>query len=253
MDGSCPPRAINGTAITKRTLLTGLLLILLVGNVMASPPVAKAANRTPPIAAFNTTYRFKIAGFPFPIKAQRTLKPIGDGVWRMQVLAHNFIGEIRETSLFRWHDCTPVTTLYGYRRQGLGQVKSAAVHIDRKTRVATSERSDHKPATFKVPDDTTDKISVVLALQCKLARGDKDLTVSVADERGLSRERYAIDGPETLKIGDRNLPTVRLHRVRSGNSRRQTLLWFAPDRGYTLVQLVQKNDDGRHVMTLENP
>ncbi len=41
-------------------------------------------------------------------------------------------------------------------------------------------------------------------------------------------------------------------RLREADSERQTWLWFAPNKDYTLVQLVQENDDGRHVMSLES-
>lgn len=264
MDGSCPTRVTNGTT-GLRHALGGALLALLAGLLLSlsfslpaeaatsAPMASKAIDRAPPIAAFDTTYRFQIAGFPFSIEGRRTLKPMDNGLWQMQILADNFIGEIRETALFRWHGCTPVTTFYGYRRQGFGRIKSAEVHIDPSSRIATSERSGHKPATFKVSEATTDKISVALALQCRLNRGDKTLSLSVADERGPSQERYIIDGKEKLEIDGHILNTLRLRRVRSGDSDRQTLLWFAPERDYTLVQLVQKNHDGRHVMTLELP
>lgn len=249
MDKYCPRK---GTAWKPSRLLMALAGLLLSAGVAAAP-ADQTTGWTPPVPAFNATYRFKIAGFPFPVEAKRTLQPMGDGVWQMRVQAKNFIGSISETSLFRWDGCTPVTTYYGYRRQGLGQVKSAQVHIDRESRVATSERNDHPPKTFNVPADTTDDIAMALALQCKLARGDKDLTLSVADERGVGEQRFAIDGEQTLTLNDRKIRALRVHRVRDAGSSRQTWLWFEPGRGYTLVELVQKNKDGRHVMTLEDP
>ncbi|WP_157933792.1 DUF3108 domain-containing protein [Alloalcanivorax mobilis] len=217
--------------------------------VLAVLLLPAAASAEPPLAAFSSQYRLKAAGFPFSVSAMRTLKPLDNGDWRMEVLAHNFIGEIRETSVFTWRGCTPVTHYYGYLRKGLGQVKSAEVRIS--DGQATSERSEHQPARFAVDRDASDKIAMTLALQCRLARGDQDLTVKVVDEREQEVQHYEVQGRETLKLGDLKLDTVKVHRVRAGTSKRQTWLWFAPQRGYELVQMVQENSDGRHVLTLE--
>ncbi len=97
----------------------------------------------------------------------------------------------------------------------------------------------------------TDKIALTLALQCRLQQGDQNMVLNVADERGVEKQRFQVEGNENLEIDGDEVATVKVRRVRAPNSDRQTWLWFAPEHGYTLVQLVQKNDDGRHVMTLE--
>lgn len=236
MANACPRRAFRWTSAAS-ALLAGLL-------------AAIPAFAAPPVESFDTLYRLKAAGFPFTVGAQRTLTQAGGDRWEMAVSASNFLGEIRETSVFTWQGCLPVTHYYGYHRKGLGRVKAAELRIA--DNQATSERTDHEPYHYTVDEPATDKIALTLALQCRLARGDRDITVNVADERGVEKQRFQVEGRETLEIDGEELATVKIRRLREADSERQTWLWFAPEDDYTLVQLVQENDDGRHVMNLES-
>lgn len=235
MANACPRRAFRWTR-TASLILAGLL----------ATPVFAAS----PVDSFDTRYRLKAAGFPFTVAAQRTLSKAGGDRWEMEVSASNFLGEIRETSVFTWRGCLPVTHYYGYHREGLGQVKAAELRIA--DQQATSERTEHEPYRYEVDEPATDKIALTLALQCRLARGDRDITVNVADERGVEKQRFRVEGRETLEIDGEDVATVKVRRQREAGSERQTWLWFAPGNDYTLVQLVQENDDGRHVMNLES-
>ncbi|MBL7249110.1 DUF3108 domain-containing protein [Alloalcanivorax marinus] len=234
----CPPRAFH-----RALRLSGLLAALTLGST---------AMAAPPVAAFQSEYRLKAAGFPFSVGATRSLSPAANGGWKMEVKAKNFIGEIRETSLFEWQGCVPVTRYYGYRRAGLGRVKTAELRIDPATHRATSERSGHEPRDYDAGAAATDEIALPLALQCMLSRDQDNLTLRVADEREVETHRYQVEGRETLEVGDREVATIKVRRVRERDNGRETWLWFAPEHDYALVQLVQRNNDGRHVLRLEN-
>ena len=132
MANACPRRAFRWTR-TASALLAGLLA--------AAPAFAES-----PVQSFDTQYRLKAAGFPFTVGAQRTLSKAGGERWRMEVSASNFLGEIRETSVFTWQGCLPVTQYYGYHREGLGRVKAAELRIADKQ--ATSERTEHEPYRY---------------------------------------------------------------------------------------------------------
>ena len=237
MANACP----RGAFKWKRTAS-----LIFAGLLAATPALAES-----PVGGFDTRYRLKAAGFPFTVGAQRTLSKASGDRWKMAVSASNFLGEVSETSVFTWQGCLPVTHYYGYHREGLGRVKAAELRITDKQ--ATSERTEHEPYRYAVDEPATDKIALTLALQCRLARGDRDITLNVADERGVEKQRYQVEGRETLEIDGRDLETVKVRRLREAGSERQTWLWFAPSNDYTLVQLVQENDDGRHVMNLESP
>ena len=238
MANPCPPRAFH-----RALRLSGLLAALtLASNAMAAPPVA----------AFQSEYRLKAAGFPFSVSATRSLTPTGNGGWKMEVKAKNFIGEIRETSVFHWDGCVPVTRYYGYRRAGLGRVKTAELRIDPTSHQATSERSGHDSRVYDAGAAATDDISLPLALQCMLSRKQDSMTLRVADEREVETHRYQVEGRETLEVDDKEVDTIKVRRVRERDNGRQTWLWFAPEHDYALVQLVQRNNDGRHVLRLES-
>ena len=244
MVNPCPPPACKSTHRPETHGWRGLLA----AAVLLSAPAFAAE---PPVAAFEAQYRLKAAGFPFTVGATRSLTPAGDGTWKMEVLASNFIGEIRETSVFQWDGCLPLTRYYGYRRAGLGRVKTAELRIDGASGKATSERSKHEPYHYDSGGKATDDIALPLALQCMLLKGERAMTLAVADERGVETQRYQVEGEETVEIDGKDVTATKVRRVRDTDNGRQTWLWFAPEHGYTLVQLVQRNDDGRHVLTLE--
>ncbi|EKF74975.1 hypothetical protein A11A3_05961 [Alcanivorax hongdengensis A-11-3] len=228
-----------------RNRVTSTFSLLIISMAFGSPALADS-----PVAAFTEHYRLKSQGIPFTIDATRTLSPVRDGLWEMQVHARNWLGEIRETALFSWDGCTPQTSYYGYMRKGLGRVKKAEVHINQETGVAVSERSGKADRSYPVRETATDQLSLTLALQCELQQGKTDITLPVADERKLQTERFQVVGHETLELGDTRIKTVKVQRQREADSDRQTYMWFAPQRGFALVQLVQQNADGTHTMTL---
>ncbi|EUC70366.1 hypothetical protein Y017_09900 [Alcanivorax sp. 97CO-5] len=225
-------------------ILASIMLVSLTFSSVAS------AEQTP--SPFNLDYRLKSEGIPFSIEAHRSLRQMQNGLWKMEVHAKNWLGEIRETALFNWQGCTPLSNYYGYKRRGLGKVKEAKLHIDRQTGVVASERTDKPMRSYDVSNNATDELSVSLALQCELRDGANEVELQVADERAQKTHHYTVVGRETLTIDGGRVETLKVQRQRGKNSERQTYMWFAPDHDYTLVQLMQKNDDGEHLMTLQS-
>jgi len=236
MANRCPNKGFNWSS----TLLLALAL------------VTPASHAEPPVAPFSLDYSLKSEGIPFTVTATRTLKPVQDGLWKMEVRAKNWLGEIRETTLFDWQECIPQSTSYRYYRRGLGRVKEAILNLDRKAGVAASERTDKPARSYPITDTATDELSVSLALQCSLQTGQRDIKLEVADERSQEAQRFRVVGEEQLKIDGKRVETVKVQRQRGANSKRQTYMWFAPQHDYLLVQLLQENSDGDHVMTLQS-
>ncbi len=226
--------------------------LILAGIMLVSLTFSSAAigGETPP--PFKLDYRLKSEGIPFSIAAHRSLSQVQDGLWKIEVHAKNWLGEIRETALFNWQGCTPLSNYYGYKRRGLGKVKEAKLHIDRQTGVAASERTDKPMRSYDVSNNATDELSVSLALQCELREGAHEVELQVADERAQKTHHYTVTGRETLTIDGDRVETLKVQRLRDKDSERQTYMWFAPDHDYTLVQLMQKNGDGEHLMTLQS-
>lgn len=220
--------------------------------LLAPLAVAPIASAQPPITPFTLDYRLKSEGIPFSITATRTLRQVKGGLWKMEVSAKNWLGEIRETALFNWQSCTPQSSYYGYMRKGLGQLKEATLNLDRENGMADSARTGKANFSYPISETATDELSVSLALQCALASGELDIELDVADEKSLETQRFRVVGEETLKIDGERVKTVKVQRVRGANSPRQTFMWFAPKHNFLLVQLQQKNKDGEHVMTLQS-
>ena len=220
--------------------------------LLAPMAVAPIASAQPPVTPFTLDYRLKSEGIPFSITATRTLQRVKGDLWKMEVSAKNWLGEIRETALFSWQSCTPQSSYYGYMRKGLGRLKEATLHLDRETGVAASARTGKAMHSYPISETATDELSVSLALQCALERGEQDILLDVVDEKSQESQRFRVVGEESLKIDGERVKTVKVQRIRGANSTRQTFMWFAPKHHFLLVQLQQKNKDGEHVMTLQS-
>lgn len=202
-------------------------------------------------SGFRQEFRLSSSGVPISITAERRLRQLGDGIWQMEVEAGALIGRVREITEFRWDQCTPQTTRYTYLREGLGQKRKASLVLDREAGTALAIRANGQQREYPIADSTTDKLSQTLALQCMLSRGDAELVVDVADEKGREQQRYRRDGEEVLQTPAGPLRAVRLVRERSDSSR-QTWLWFAADHNFALVKLVQEEDNQRHEMLIRS-
>lgn len=208
------------------------------------------------IAPFSNTYNFSGAGVPFSIKAERTLRALpGTDVWEMQIRARNLLGEIRETTRFRWDSCLPISEYYGYYRRGLGRVREAALTLDQAAGQAVLHRDGALYREFAITDNTTDILSQTLALQCLLENGrldDEPMTFDVASERRLEPMTYVVTGRESLRTPAGRFQTIRLERLRDDDSGRRTLLWFAPELGHTLVKMIQDDDGDAYELVLRS-
>ena len=219
-------------------------------SCLLAPLLLRAEPQTDP-RGFSQEFRLSSSGVPISINAERRLRQLDDGLWQMEVEAGALIGRVREVTRFRWDQCTPQTTRYTYLREGLGQKRSAQVVLDRDTGMAQATRTNGKSREYPIAESTTDKLSQTLALQCMLSRGDRELVVDVADEKGREQQRYRRDGEEVLQTPAGPLRAVRLVRERSDSSR-QTWLWFAVDHNFALVKLVQEEDNQRHEMLIRS-
>jgi hypothetical protein len=234
MDKSCLPPVIGS-----------LLLLLL------STSAARASE--PGVAPFTLAYSFSGSGIPFSINAERTLRPVGNGQWEMQIRARNMLGEIRETTRFNWAgQCLPQSVYYGNYRRGFGREREAALVLDQRNDLATLTRNGEFSREFEIGARTTDILSQTLALQCLLQRGESGTTtLDVASERRREPMAYRRLGEERVRTAAGRFNAVKLERVRDDDSGRRTLLWFAPELDYTLVKMIQDNGDDEYELELK--
>lgn len=218
-------------------LLASLLLL----------PIPAAAEA--PLAPFKQSFVLSSTGVPFSITAERRLTVDAKGIWHMSVSADNWLGEITESTAFSWQNCLPQSSLYRYKRVGMGKQKYAVVAFDQAAGEAHVRRDDRRKS-YAITGTTTDKLSQTLALQCMLSRGDMALELDIADESGLDRIQYRRVGEEILSTPAGKFSTVKVERVRDAGSDRETLMWFATDQQYALVQMVQREDGKTHTLVI---
>lgn len=212
------------------------------------------AEPAAPIAPFSAEYALSGSNIPFNIKARRTLRAADDGQWYMEVRASNLIGEIRETTQFRWNGCDTPSERYSYHRRGLGRVRDGSVVLDHDAHIARTQRTGKDDSSFPIPAGATDVLAQTLALQCELMRGTRsELGYQVANERRLETMRYRVVGNESVKTGKGRVEAVKLERIRSGDSERNTLLWFAPSLDYALVKMIQQDGNDEYSLVLQTP
>jgi hypothetical protein len=211
------------------------------------PMAAGAATEREPL---HQQFHLNTAVLPFSITADRRLRQIDGETWLMELVASHLLGTIREQTRFTWAGYVPVTEEYRYSREGLGQKREAHVRLDRDAGLAHVQRSHKDDLTFPVSAATTDKLSLTLALQCMLRHGRTDLVLDVAEERGVRRHRYRVEGEEMLQIPGGTVRTVRVVRDRGDDSDRETRLWFAVEHDHSLVRLVQEEEGKRHELVI---
>lgn len=204
-----------------------------------------------PIPGFSSSYTLKASNVPFSITAERTLKKMKNGDWQMRIEAGNWLGTIRETTLFNWQECLPQPTYYGYHRRGLGQSRSSDLHFDREQQMAVLYRNKEQVRSFEISEESTDILSVPLALQCELSRNQNSFSLEVASERRLQQYQYQRMPEERLRTPLGRLDTIPIIMQREEDSDRRSIMWFAPSLDYTLVKMVQE-DDGEKIELLIN-
>lgn len=254
-------RVISGLKPTNRPDRPNPVSCALLGLALGAATFSsalKAETETesapPTIQPFNMTYGLTGSGVPFSISADRTLEKEGDGTWKMEIRARNWLGSIRETTRFTWDDCTPQSTVYEYRRRGLGRTREARLELDREAGTAVATRTNSDDRHFEIDEDTTDILSQTLGLQCALMRGERDsITLDVINERRREPMQYQVTAEESIEVPAGRYSALKVERVRDDDSDRQTLLWFVPELGYALARMVQDDGDGRYELVLRSP
>ena len=209
-------------------------------------PLTSGADSSPSLEPISAVYSLSGGGWPFTIRAERTVKQRSDGSWEMVIRAGNLLGEVRETSRFHWKDdCMPQSFYYGYLRRGLGMRREAEVRLDYERNVAVSQRHERDEETFDITPGTTDQLAQGLALQCMVARGDETMELDIVDERRLRTMKYQVLPEEKVPTRMGRMKAIPVERVRDEDSDRVTTMWFAPEMDHALVRMLQEEDGDR--------
>ncbi|MBW7469421.1 DUF3108 domain-containing protein [Marinobacter sp. F4218] len=176
--------------------------------------------------------------------AKRTLSDQGNGVWLYRTDVDSFIADIDESLVLKWENNHVVPLRYRYRLSGfLIKDREQSIDFDWDAGVATGEYRG-KPFELELTEGVLDPLGFQLQLSQDIKSGKRDLTYQVIDGGDYDHDRFAVLDKEPLKTSRGSISTLKAEKVRDKSSKRETLMWFAPDEDFLLVRLRQVEPDG---------
>ncbi|WP_166264893.1 DUF3108 domain-containing protein [Marinobacter caseinilyticus] len=176
--------------------------------------------------------------------AKRILQPQPDGTWLYQFKVDSFIADIDESVRFRWQDNRVIPLKYRYKLSGfMIKDRERAINYDWNTMTASGH---YRGKAFKMDlkPGALDPLGYQLQLMQDIKAGKTSVHYSVTDKGSYDEDRFAVLGEEVLTTRLGQQRTIKAEKVRDPDSKRTTLLWFAPELDYLLVRLVQTETDG---------
>ncbi|MBS3802950.1 MAG: DUF3108 domain-containing protein [Oleiphilaceae bacterium] len=211
----------------------------------AGEEVGEEATAPPELTPFTATYKASIdKGVAIKGKATRTLKQNPDGTWHLSFNVESVIADIEESLQFQWQDARILPLAYRYKLSGflIGERKRVLDYDWQEKTV--SGRYEKKSFSMALPDGALDPLGYQLQLRQDLKAGKKRMAYQVTDKGDFDQDEFAVIGEETLTTALGKVKTIKAEKVRDPAKKRETLLWFAPDRDYLLVKLVQIESNG---------
>lgn len=222
--------------------LAALLAACLQGAVAQDSSLV--ASDAPPV--YEATYRAQALGMS--ATAYRTQTLVGDDTYRLEnrlsltFLGAN-VGTVAESSEFRWDDAQVLPLQYRYSQTGVSS-REESVLFNWDGMSALSTRNG-ETWTLPLRAGVQDKLSYSQSLRQDIGvRGLTQITYAVADTDEIDEQLYEVSAEEVLQTPLGALNTVRIERVRSGDSRRRTTVWLALDWQFLLVRLEQVSGSG---------
>ncbi|OGA13369.1 MAG: hypothetical protein A3G25_04540 [Betaproteobacteria bacterium RIFCSPLOWO2_12_FULL_63_13] len=104
---------------------------------------------------------------------------------------------------------------------------------------------DGRTKSEPLPEGAQDRLTFAYGFAfAPPASGAVEFSVNVADTRGLSRNRYAIAGRETLKTEAGEFEALKVVKQREPGDSRETEIWFALKRDYLPLRVLVIEKDG---------
>ena len=236
-----------------RAIIGLALLLAASAPTLAMDESPEASGQPPALAPISATYGATMdKGLSIDGSATRTLEQQPDGSWLYRFDVDSFIADITESVTFNWENGRVRPMEYRYALKGLMiRDRSRALNFNY---TANTVSGSYEGESFNLPmvEGALDPLGYQLQLQQDLKAGRTDMTYAVADNGDFDEDRFAVIGEETQATPFGEQKTVKVEKVRESDSKRSTLMWFAPELDYLLVRLVQVEPDGsRYEVNLE--
>lgn len=177
-------------------------------------------------------------------EATRRLRPLADGKWRYEFRVDSFIADIRESVEFRWLDNRVVPLTYRYSLSGfMISDRERAIDYDWQAMRVSGHFRD-KAFERDLQQNELDPLGYQFQLMQDIRAGKTQMVYDITDDDGVDRDEFAVLQREPLDSALGQVEAIKAEKVRQGDSKRETLMWFAPERAYLLMKLVQVESDG---------
>ncbi|OUS17218.1 hypothetical protein A9Q88_05160 [Gammaproteobacteria bacterium 50_400_T64] len=217
--------------------------------LFTTPLLATETSRPFTLQPYQASYTAKYNGMP--IEAQRELLKLEQG-YRLETLANNFLGNMRETEQFHL-DVEGRIRTDGYvsKRSFFGSKRKEKLVIDHQLNKAIYTRKKKRRETTLQPDHLG-PVSYQLQLRRDLAQADSPLKYTVISHGKIKSYQFERLGEEAISTGIGDITALKIRRIRD-NKERETVFWMAEEFAYLPVKIWQREEDGKsYEMTLKS-
>lgn len=221
-----------------------LAWMLLSGAALAQDTEGKDTDEIP-LHPMELSYNASMdKGISLNGSARRILEQRDDGTWSFRTDVESFIADIDESLIFRWENNQVVPLRYRYKLSGfLIRDRKEAIDFDWDKMVVSGHHEGDK-FSMELEEGAMDPMGYQLQLSQDIKAGKREMEYRVVDEGGYDTDRFAVVDEETLTNDGEELRTLKAEKVRDSGSKRQSLMWFAPERDHLLIRFLQVEPDG---------
>lgn len=176
--------------------------------------------------------------------ATRELIQRKDGTWFYKFFVDTVPASITESSEFDLNEGHIISKSYNYLLSGfLIKDRHQTVVFDPSTKTL-KEKYKKKEWSLEAPADVLDRLNYQLQLQVDVGSGKKDMSYEVIHKGQLRNYQFKVLGKESIdtRLGKRE--TIVVEKVREGDKKRETKLWFDQTAPFALLRMIQTEPDG---------
>lgn len=226
------------------TVLPVLLAWLLLSGA-ALAQLTEEGTEQVPLHPMELSYNASMdKGISLKGSARRILEKRDDGTWRFRTDVDSFIADIDETLIFRWENNQVVPLRYRYELSGfLIKTRKEAIDFDWDTMVVSGHHEGDR-FSMALEEGALDPMGYQLQLSQDIKAGKREMEYRVIDKGSYDTDRFAVVDEEIRRINGDEVTTLKAEKVRDSDSKRRSLMWFAPERDYLLIRFLQVEPDG---------
>ncbi len=198
----------------------------------------------------NNEYRSRFEGLS--ATTQRTLTRNSEGEYILRVRSSNWVASLTEVSRFikdedgsfRPLQHRSTRSVFGVRREELTRFDWDSMQA------VYTYRDDTR--TVDIQPGYTDRLLYQYLMELDLQKGEVLLSYDVIDRGRLRDFSFELLAEEELNINGTRYQALKYRRITDDDSR-ETLVWFAPELNYRLLQIEHTEDDGaEYAMSLRS-